>query len=159
MTEYEFRILFGFQKSPNTEYRILFGIEKTQIPNTKYSSLLRKSKFQIGIVLFGLNIWIPNTKYQIVYTLLEKKKATKINKFISYKTFCLNFLWNYLDRYSDLYLNTQILFGVPKKLNTKYQILFVTEMIRIPNMNTSIWSNYSNSIPIPNYSSQPGKYI
>ena len=34
LTEYEYQILFGFQKSPNTKYWILFGIEKIQIPNT-----------------------------------------------------------------------------------------------------------------------------
>ena len=37
-TEYEYRILFGFQKSLKTEYRILFGIKKLfeyQILNSK----------------------------------------------------------------------------------------------------------------------------
>ena len=28
VTEYEYKILFGFQKSPNTECSILFGIDK-----------------------------------------------------------------------------------------------------------------------------------
>ena len=74
LTEYEYRILFGFQKSPNTEYRILFGIEKTRIPNTEYYSLSRKFEFRIRIVLFGLTIRIPNTKYGIVYQILEKIK-------------------------------------------------------------------------------------
>ena len=53
------------------------------------------------------------------------------------------------------YSNTRILFGVPKNLNTKYQILFGIEKILIPNMNTTNRSNYPNSIQIPNYSSQP----
>ena len=39
LTEYEYRILFGFQISPNTEYRILFGIEKIRIPNNEYYSV------------------------------------------------------------------------------------------------------------------------
>ena len=43
------------------------------------------------------------------------------------------------------------LFGVPKKPNTKYQILFGIEIIRIPNMKTTIRSNYLISIQIPNY--------
>ena len=38
---------------------------------------------------------------------------------------------------------------------TEYRIPFVIEKIRIPNTNTTIRSNYSNSIPIPNYSSHP----
>ena len=54
------------------------------------------------------------------------------------------------------YSNTQILFGVPRNPNTEYRILFGIEKIRIPNTNTTIWSNYSNSIRIPNYSSHPG---
>ena len=33
-----------------------------------------------------------------------------------------------------------------KKMNTEYQILFSIEIIRIPNTNTTVWSNYSNSI-------------
>ena len=60
LTEYESRILFGFQKSLNTEYWILFGIDKILIPNTEYYSVLRKSKCRIWIVLFGLTIQIPN---------------------------------------------------------------------------------------------------
>ena len=50
------------------------------------------------------------------------------------------------------YSNTRILFGVPKNPNTEYRILFGIEKIRIPNINTTIRSNYSNSIRIPNYS-------
>ena len=72
LTKYEYRILFGFPKSPNTEYQILFGIEKIQIPNTEYYLVSRKFKYQIRIVLFGLTIQIQNTKYQIVYKILEK---------------------------------------------------------------------------------------
>ena len=73
LTEYEYRILFGFQKLPNTKYQILFGIEKILIPNTEYYLVSRKSEYRIRIVLFGLNIRIPNTKYRIVYNILEIK--------------------------------------------------------------------------------------
>ena len=38
---------------------------------------------------------------------------------------------------------------------SEYKILFGIEIIRIPNMNTTIRSNYSKSIRIPNYSSHP----
>ena len=71
-TTYEYRILIGFQKSPNTKYQIIFGIEKIKIPNIEYYSVSRSSKYQIRIVLFGLTIQIPNTKYQMVYKILEK---------------------------------------------------------------------------------------
>ena len=37
----------------------------------------------------------------------------------------------------------------------EYRILFGIEIIRIPNTNTTIQSNYFNSILIPNYSSHP----
>ena len=66
-TRYEYRIFIGFQKSPNTEYQIIFGIEKIRIPNIEYYSVSRSSKYQIRIVLFGLTIRIPNTKYRMVY--------------------------------------------------------------------------------------------
>ena len=74
LTEYEYRILSGFQKSPNTEYRILFGIEKIQIPNTEYYSVSWKSEYRIRIVLFGVTIRIPNTKYRIIHEIVEKIK-------------------------------------------------------------------------------------
>ena len=121
LTEYEYRILFGFQKEPNTEYWIVFGIEKIRIVNTEYYSVMRKSEYRMQKVWFGLTIWIPKTKYRIAYKVLGKK-STKINIFVSYKTFCSENLWNYSDRYLVGYSNTRILFGVPKKLilNTKY---------------------------------------
>ena len=81
-TEYEYRILFGFQKSPNTEYRILFGIEKIRIPNTEYYSVSRKSEYRIQIVLFGLTNQIPYTKYRIVYKILEKRQLK--SKYLSH---------------------------------------------------------------------------
>ena len=74
LTEYEYQILFGFQKSLNTEYQTLFGIEKIRIPNTKYYSLSIKSEYRIQILLFGLTIQKPNTKYWIVNKTLEKIK-------------------------------------------------------------------------------------
>ena len=40
--------------------------------------------------------------------------------------------------------------------NTEYRVLFRSEKIWIPNINSTIWSNYSNSISIPTYSSHPG---
>ena len=49
------------------------------------------------------------------------------------------------------YSNTQILFGGPKKPNTEYRILFGIEKTQILNTNTTIRSNYFNSIQIPNY--------
>ena len=60
-TEYDYRLLYDFQKSPNTEYQILFVIEKIRIPNTKYYLVSRKSEYKIKIVLFGLNIRKPIT--------------------------------------------------------------------------------------------------
>ena len=150
LTEYKYRILFGFQKSPNTKYQILFATKKIWIPNTKYYLVSRKSKYRIRIVLFSLTTQIPNTKYAIVYTILEKTSA-KIKIFVSYKTYCLN----YSDGYLDWYSNTRIIFRVSKKTNTEYQILFGIEIIRIINTNTTIPSNYSNSIQIPNYLSHP----
>ena len=110
---------------------------------------MRKYKCLISIVSFGLTIWITNSKQHF------EKKANKVNIFISYKTICLTNLWNYSDIYSDRYTNTRILFVVPKKPNTEYRKLFGIEIIRIPNMNTTIWSYYSNSIQIPNYLSHP----
>ena len=74
LTEYKYRILFGFQKSPNTEHRILFGIGKIWIPDTEYYSVSRRSKYRIRIVLFGLTIQILNTKYQIVHKIWKKMK-------------------------------------------------------------------------------------
>ena len=42
VTEFEYRVLFSFQKSPNTEYRILFVIEKIRIPKTEHYSVSRQ---------------------------------------------------------------------------------------------------------------------
>ena len=75
--KYKYQILFGFQKSPNTKYWILFGIKKIQIPNTEYYTVSRKFEYRIRIVLFGLTIRIPNTKYRIVYNILEKWNYNK----------------------------------------------------------------------------------
>ena len=155
-TKNKYPKLFGFQKSSNTKYSILFDIEKIWIPNTKYYSVFIKYKCQIWIVVFRPIIWIPNTKYQVVHSM---QYATKFNIFVSYKTFCFKKLWNYSDRYLDQYSNTRILFGVPKKPNTEYRILFGNEKILIPNTNTTIWSNYSNKIRRPNYSSHPGSPV
>ena len=74
LTKYEYQILFRFQKSSKTEYWILLVIEQIRIQNTEYYSVSRLSEYQIQIVLFGLTILIPNTKYGIVYKILEKKK-------------------------------------------------------------------------------------
>ena len=117
---------------------------------------MRKFEYRIRIVLFGLTINIPNTKYRIVYKIL-RGKATKIIMFVSYWTICLNNFWNYSDRFSDRYSNTRILFGVPKKRlsNTKYQILLRYWDNPNTNMNTTIGLNYSNIIWIPNNSSHP----
>ena len=114
LTEYKYQIFFGFQKSLNTKYWIVFGIEKIGIPTTVDYFVLRKSEYQIQIVLFGLTIWIQNTKYLIVYKLVEKN-ATEINIFVSYETFCSQILCNYLVKYLVQYSNAQIVFGVPEK--------------------------------------------
>ena len=45
--------------------RILFGVPKTQILNTEYSSVLRKSEYRIQIVLFGPTIRIV-FEYRII---------------------------------------------------------------------------------------------
>ena len=60
-------------------------------------------------------------------------------------------MWTYSDRYLYRDSNTQILFEVPKKPNTKYHRLLGINKIRIPNMNNSIRSHYSNSILMHNY--------
>ena len=63
-------------------------------------------------------------------------------------------MWNYSDRYSvQLFEYPNTIWGAKKP---EYRILFGIEKIRIPNTNTTIRSNYSNSIRIPNYSSHPG---
>ena len=110
--------------------------------NTYNYSVLRNSEYRTHILLFGLTIQIPNTKYQIVYK-VSKKKIIKINIHVLYKT--LNFFLNYSNRYPDGYFNTRILFWVPKKPNTEYRILLGIEIIPTPNTNTTIWSNYSNT--------------
>ena len=125
LTEYEYQILFGFQKSPNTEYQILFGIEKILIPNTKYYSVLRKLEYWIWIILFGLNIGIPNTKYRIVYKLLGKKRQLKSTNLSHTRHFVLKFcetirtdIWTCI-KIPKYYL------GCQKKLipNIKYYLL------------------------------------
>ena len=122
---------------PNTNTECYLVFRSHQIPNIEYYPVLRKSEFGIQIVLIGLTIWTLNTKYWKIYNFLAKK-ATKINIFVSYKTFCSKNLLNYLDRYLD-----------------RYRIQFGIEIIWIPNMNTVIRANHSNSIWIPNYLSQP----
>ena len=69
-TKYEYQILFGFQKQPNTKFRILFRSDK--------------SKYRIKIVVFGVTIQILNIKCQVV-------KNVTINIISEiYKTFCLD---------------------------------------------------------------------
>ena len=55
-----------------TEYYLVF--RNHRIPNIEYYSVLRISEYRIGIVLFVLTIRIPNTKYRIVYKILEKRQ-------------------------------------------------------------------------------------
>ena len=106
--------------------------------------VLRKSEYRIWIVLFGLIIRIPNT---IPNSIQNFGKRQLKSTYLVYT--------RHPDRYPDRYLNTRILFRVPKKPNTEYRILFGIEIIRIPNRNTTIWSNCSNKIQIPNYLSHP----
>ena len=139
ITEYRISNTIRYWENPNTEYRILFGIKKIRIPNTNST---------IRIVLFGRTIRIPNS--------IENfgKNETKIKIFVPYKTFCSENMWNYSDRYSvQLFEYPNTIRGAKKP---EYRILFGIEKIRIPNTNTTIRSNYSNSIRIPNYSSHPG---
>ena len=58
LTKYEYKILFDFQKSPNTEYRIIFGIENIRIPNTEYYLVSRKSEYRIKKILLCLSMQI-----------------------------------------------------------------------------------------------------
>ena len=121
LTKYEYRILFGFQKSPNTEYRIIFGIDKIQITNTEYYLVSRKSEYQIWIVLYGLNIWIPNTKYWIEYNILEKWNWNKDTCSIEDILF-----WKYVKLFGQVFGPTieipEYYFGCQKNriTNTKY---------------------------------------
>ena len=134
-----------------TEYSILSSIWywEIQIPKTKYYLVLMKSKYRKGIVLLVLTIWISRTKCRIVYQILEtiQLKSTYLSHTKHFVLKIGESIWrDILIRYS----NTQILFGVPKKPNTEYRILFGIEKTRILNTNTTIRSNYLNSIEIPN---------
>ena len=62
-----------------TEYQILNTIWywENSIPNAKYYLVSRKSEYRIWIVLFGPTIQISNTKYRIVFNILEKIKKKK----------------------------------------------------------------------------------
>ena len=51
---------------------ILFGVPKTRIPNTEYYLVLRKSEYQIRILLFGQTIRIV-FEYQIIHHTLQKR--------------------------------------------------------------------------------------
>ena len=97
---------------------------------------------------FGLPIWIPNYKYWIAYNFFFFCMQLKLTFLSHIRYFVLKI---YSEGYLVRYYNTDMLFGVPKKTNTGYQILFRIEKIRIPNTNTTIRSNYFNSIWIPNY--------
>ena len=145
MTKYEYRILFGFQKSTNTEDQILFGIEKIRIPNIEYYLLSRKSEYRIRVVLFGLTIQITNTKYQIIYKILEKMKL-KLRYLSHTRHFVLKVGVTIRTGIQSNYSNTRILFGVPRTRipNTKYYLVLRKSKYRIPN--TTIRSNYLNSI-------------
>ena len=148
---------FGQIRIPNfiriseiTKNWILNTIRYWENPNTKYWI----SKYRIWILLFGPTIRIRNNEYRIVYNFFWKN-STKINRFVSYKTFCSENLWNHSNRNLVWYSNIQILFGIQKNPNTEYQILYGVKKIRIPNTNTAVWSNYSNNIWILNYLSHP----
>ena len=84
-----------------------------------------------------------------------EKNETKKNYLSHTRHFVLKLCETIWTGIRSNYSNTQIIFGVPKNMNTKYRILFRIEKIRIPNTNTTIRSNYSNSIRIPNNSSHP----
>ena len=139
-----------------TKYQISNTIRYWENLNTEYYLVLRKYKYRIRIVLFRLTIWIPNTKYRIVYKILKKIKLKNI-----YWSHTRHFVMTICETirtgvWSNYLFITRILFGVPKNPNNKNQILFGIEKILIPNTNTTIRSNYLNSIRIPNYSSHLG---
>ena len=138
ITKYRISNTIRHWENLNTEYQILFVIEKIQIPNTKYYSLSRKFEYRIRIVLFGLTIWIPNTKYPSVYNILEK--------WIQNKDICPIqdiLFWKYVKLFGQVFGPAipipEYYSGCQKNSNTEYQILFGIEKIRIPNMNTTIW--------------------
>ena len=68
-------------------------------------------------------------------------------------------MWNYSDRYSVQLFEYPNTIRVAKNPNTEYRILLGIGKSQIPNTNTTIRSNYSNSIRIPNYSSHPGPIL
>ena len=152
-----------FLPNMNTEYYSVF--RNHWIPNIEYYSVLRKSEYQI---LFGIKkIRIPNSTIPSNYSNTEYLIPNSIQHFgenetkTRYLSHTIHFVLKVCETiWTGIwanYSNTRILFGVPKSLNTKYQILFSIEKIRIPNMNNTIRSNYLNSIWIPNYLSHPVK--
>ena len=100
------------------KHQISNTIRYWQNPNTEYYSVSRKSKYRIQSVLFDLTIWIPNTKYQKVYNILENLKLKNIYLFYT-SHFLLKICETNRTGIWSNYSNTRILIGVPKNLNTK----------------------------------------
>ena len=103
-------------------------------------------------------IWsnYSNTKYLISNSIQNFGKMKLTKRYLSHARHFVPKICETIQTFiRSNYSKTRILFGVPKNLNTKCQILFSIDKILIPNMNTTIWSNYSNIIRIPNYLSHP----
>ena len=107
-----------------TEYRILNTIRYLENSNTESYLVSRKSEYLIQIVLFGPTIGISNTKYQIIYNILEKMKLKKIYFFhtIHFVLQTCETIWTGI---RSNYSNTWILLGVQKKIipNTDFYLV------------------------------------
>ena len=142
-TECDEYLFFDRIRIPNTirfseisEYRILNTIRYWENPNTKYRILFVIKKIQIPNTNSTFRSNYSNTKYLIQNSIQNFwNNETKIKIFLPYKTFCSENMWSYWE----------------------YRILFGIGKIWIPNTNTTIQSNYLNSIRIPNYSSHPAR--
>ena len=134
-----------------TKYRILMTIRYWQNPNTEHYLVPRKSEYWIWIVLLGLTIQIPNTKYPILNEFFEKMKL-KLRYLFHTQHLVLKLcetIWTGI--YSN-FSNTRILFGVPKNPNTvDYSVLRKSEY----QIQILLFSPNILIIQIPNYSSHP----
>ena len=146
-TNTEYYLVFRNHQIPNTKDYSLY------IPNTEYYSVSIKSEYQMWIILFSLTTRIPNTKYQIVYKVLEKIKLKERFLFHT-RHFVLKICETIRTGICSNYLNTRILFGLPKTWisNTKY---YSYSVLRKSQYRRRIQSNTSNGIWISNYLSHP----
>ena len=115
-----------------TKYQIsnsVWYFKKIGIPNTKYYSILRKSKYRIQEVLFSLNIRIPNTEYRIIYKVVEKMqlKSTYLSHtrhfFLKFFETIWKGIWSSI-RITEYYSGC-------KKTNTTYYLVLRKSKYRI----------------------------